>query len=74
MEIRREEGTEFVYHEDIIPFDVRQRRAGEIEVIYPIFDVFSITRPHVSITIFPIFRVCRLRSENYNYNCCLFLD
>ena len=61
VEIRGEEGNEFVYHKDIIPFDVWQWRAWEIEVIYAIFAVLSITRPHVSI---PIFRVFRLRSEN----------
>ena len=57
------EGNMFVYHENIIPFDVWQWRAWKIVVIYPIFNVFSITRRHVSISI-PIFRVFRLRSEN----------
>ena len=65
VEIRRQtrEGNMFVYHENIIPFDVWQWRAWKIVVIYPIFNVFSITRRHVSISI-PIFRVFRLRSEN----------
>ena len=53
----------FVYHENIIPFDVWQWRAWKIVVIYTVFDVFSITRRHVSISI-PIFRVLWLRSEN----------